>query len=600
VHRMSGDRRLPGALGLDGRGRTAVAEGDGRAAGGARRRAGRPPWLLWAGGVLLVGIGLFTLYLRQSRLAPFNSDGASNMLQANVMLHGNLLLRGWWTSDVSFYTTELPEYMLVEAFRGLRPDVVHICGALTYTLTVLLGALLARGRARGRQGVVRALLAAGIMIAPSILGGTEVFLENPDHAGTAVPILLLLLVLDRAPAGLCQQESPAGLCQQESPAGLCQQESRERWYVPVAVCLLLAWIQVADQLTLVAATAPVAAVAAVRLAMLAVRWRPLREFRYDALLLAAAGLSIEVARAAQAVLRALGGFALHPLPRQLLAPSSQFPANARMMGRTLLLLFGANMPGRAHQQLDIVARFHLIGLVIAAAAFAVALATFFTRRADRVTQIIVAGTVATLTAGIAGTELPALSHAHEVAVLLPFGAVLAGRVLPPLVPARWLAWRPGRAVAWTVLAAWLAAGLAALCYAATWAPMKPPQQALADWLAGHHYTEGLATYWQANSITVTSGGKVLVATVTADGTHVRRWETAADWYDPASRRANFVIAGTDPAADLGALPVSTARAAFGRPARQYQVGGYVVMVYDYNLLTRVQGRTFPGTFPGGG
>ena len=139
--------------------------------------------LLWAGGLLLVGLGLFTLYYRQSWLGPFNSDGASNILQAQSMLHGNLLLSGWRTSDVSFYTTELPEYMLVLAFRGLRPDVVHISGALTYTLAVLLAALLARGRATGRAGVVRALLAGALMIAPSIAGGTEVFLE--DQIGRA-------------------------------------------------------------------------------------------------------------------------------------------------------------------------------------------------------------------------------------------------------------------------------------------------------------------------------------------------------------------------------------------------------------------------------
>ena len=182
----------------------------------------RPPWLprlLFAGGLLVAGIGLFTLYLRQSLIAPFNADGASVMLQAQAMLHGNVLLSGWWTADVSFYTTELPEYVLVEAFRGLRPDVVHICGALSYTLTVLLAALLARGRAKGRAGVVRALLTAGILLAPGILGGTQVFLENPDHAGTAVLVLAMLLFLDRAP---------------------------ERWYVPVAVCGTLAWIQVGD------------------------------------------------------------------------------------------------------------------------------------------------------------------------------------------------------------------------------------------------------------------------------------------------------------------------------------------------------------------
>ena len=62
----------------------------------------------------------------------------------------------------------------------------HILGGL-------LAALLARGRARGREGVVRALLAAGIMLAPGIGRGTYVVLTSPNHAGTAVPILLTLL-----------------------------------------------------------------------------------------------------------------------------------------------------------------------------------------------------------------------------------------------------------------------------------------------------------------------------------------------------------------------------------------------------------------------
>src|SRR5215472_2131733 len=551
-----------------------------RSATSARRATGepatlRPPWLpswlprpprllrssrlLFAVGLLVACTGLFTLYLRQSRIAPFNADGASVMLQADAMLHGNVLLSGWWTADVSFYTTELPEYMLVEVFRGLRPDVVHICGALSYTLTVLLAALLARGRATGRAGVVRALLTAGILLAPGILGGTQVFLENPDHAGTAVPILAMLLFLDRAP---------------------------ERWYVPVAVCGTLALVQVGDKLSLVAATAPVAAVAVARLVMLSMRRRPLSEFRYDALLLVAAGLSVEVARLAEAVIRLLGGFRLTPLPTGLRAPLAQTPANTRMLGQIIMLLFGANSPGRSHQQIEIIARFHLIGLALAAAGLAVGIATFCTRRADRVSQILVVATLATAAAGVFSTLLPSLAYAHEVAILFPFGAVLAGRMLPPLLPARW---RPGR-VAVPALAAWLAAGLAALCFAATWAPMAPPDQALANWLVGHRYTEGLAAYWEANATTVTSGGRVLVAPVTAQATGARHWEASASWYDPSRRNANFVIAVADTSKSPGGLSVAAVRRQFGRPAGQYLVGQNVIMVYDYNLLTRLGGR----------
>ena len=150
-----------------------------------------------------------------------------------------------------------------------------------------------------------------------------------------------------------------------------------------------------------------------------------------------------------------------------------------------------------------------------------------------------------------------------------------------------------------LLAAWLAAGLAALCFAATWTPMGPPNQQLADWLSGHGYTEGLATYWQADETTVTSGGKVLVVPVTSAANSVRRWESSISWYDPAHQNANFAVAMTNPS--FGALSTKTVRKAFGRPAHQYQVAGdYVVMVYDYNLLTRLANNVFPGVEPPNG
>ena len=47
----------------------------------------------------------FAVYLRLAQTRAVNSDGAAQALQAWDMLHGNPLLRGWTTSDVSFYTT---------------------------------------------------------------------------------------------------------------------------------------------------------------------------------------------------------------------------------------------------------------------------------------------------------------------------------------------------------------------------------------------------------------------------------------------------------------------------------------------------------------
>src|SRR5580658_51926 len=122
-----------------------------RLGAGRSLRAVRGIWITRAAFVA-AGISLFIAYLGQARTMPTMSDGASQALQAWAMLHGNLLLHGWSLSDVSFYTTELPEYMLVELIRGLTPDVVHIAAALTYTLLVLLSGLLAKGTATGREG----------------------------------------------------------------------------------------------------------------------------------------------------------------------------------------------------------------------------------------------------------------------------------------------------------------------------------------------------------------------------------------------------------------------------------------------------------------
>jgi hypothetical protein len=578
-----------------------LAEVGGRA-GLRSARAARSPWrrLAWAVALAVALAALFLLSLSQSRSSALSSDGASNILQAQAMLHGNPLLRGWWTSDVSFYTTELPEYALAVAARGLSPDVVHICGALTYTLTVALAGLLARGRATGAAGLRRAGIAVAIMLAPSVLGGTEVFLENPDHFGTSVPILLVLLLLDWG-EGRDDAAAP-------------------RWYVPVAVGALLAWSQVGDELSLVAATVPIGAVCAFRLAVTLIRRRPRGELRRDGLLVAAALISVAVARIAERALRAIGGFDQRPIPSTRLASLGQVPANARLLSQSIVLLFGANKPGKPSQPLTISrhvplllsADLHVIGLVVAGAGLIAGIAAGFFGRPgrpggpgwDRVVQILVAATGVTIAAGLFTTVMQSLSSAHEVAILLPLGAVLAGRTLPssvrPLVRRLAEARTPSVRVATVTtaatvaLAGWLAVGVSEAAYGAAWPASPLPVQSVAVWLVAHHQREGLAAYWQGTETTVASGGRVLVAPVTAAGTAAKHWEASSAWYQPSRYRATFVIAGLSPISTENALSVAAARARFGRPAAEYHVGIDIVMIYQYNLLTRLNGRTFPG------
>src|ERR1700722_2137097 len=138
-----------------------------------------------AAGVVL----LFVAYLQLSRTYTENSDSANILLMSWDMLHGNVLLHGWYLSDVSFYPTELPQYAMLEALLGLHVGTAHVAAAMTYTLVLIFTVWLARGprdRAAGRTAGPRMALTGTLMVAPQLGVGVFVLLMSVGHIGTAV------------------------------------------------------------------------------------------------------------------------------------------------------------------------------------------------------------------------------------------------------------------------------------------------------------------------------------------------------------------------------------------------------------------------------
>ncbi len=242
-----------------------------------------PRKALAAAAVVAAGVLLFAGYLRLSGTVVVGSDGGTIALQAWDMLHGNVLLHGWAMSDVSFYPTELPEYVLVERLHGLSPETVHIAGAVTYTIVVLLAALVAKGSAakdgaEGREGVTRALIAAGIMLAPAPGFGTSTLLLSPDHFGSTVPVLLMWTVFSRGvptnppgppPATPPVTVSPArkarwAVAGRRSRSSLALAAALPSVSLPVAVGVILAVGVVADPLVEVTGVAPIVLICGIR------------------------------------------------------------------------------------------------------------------------------------------------------------------------------------------------------------------------------------------------------------------------------------------------------------------------------------------------
>jgi hypothetical protein len=448
-------------------------------------------------------------------------------------------------------------------------------------------------------------------------------------------VLVLLLLLDGA-------EGRSEGRQEGRSEGRADDRAGGGWLIPVAACAVLAIADVGDKLTLATAILPLGIVCAVRLIAGRLASRRLTKRRLttgrpttgrlamrrraqvllDRRLLLAAAVSVGLAELANLAIPALGGFVLRPVNGVALAPLSQVPAHARLLWQAIVILFGANQPGATHQPqlisahtlLALMAAFHVIGLLLAAAGLAAGLASLRSRHAGRATQVLVVSVLVILAFGVFTTLVQSRSYFHEVAPLVPLCAALAGRVLVPLagrvlVPLagrRWLTRWPGPpCLPALALGAWLALTVAELCYTATWPALRPAQQPVAAWLVSHHQRAGLASYFQATSTTVTSGGQVLVAGITLPAGAVAgqpaseraaayRWESSADWYQPARHDATFVIAVTGSTASAGGLPVQAVRASFGPPVAQYRVGNDVIMLYNYNLLTRLTPTTFPG------
>jgi hypothetical protein len=544
------------------------ASATGAATAGGRHAAWPPPGgkrrarLAWAAGTVAAAVVLFTCYLLQSRTVAVGSDGASQALQAWDMLHGNPLLRGWWVTDVSFYTTELPQYMLIESVRGLSADVMHIAGAMTYTLLVLLAAFLARGRARGAEGLARALVAGGIMLAPQLGSGTGTLILSPDHTGTGVPVLLILLFIDLAPA---------------------------RWYVPVLAGLGLAVTALADAMALFVVVIPLALICAIRVFQGVVSRREgLRAHWYELSLAAAAAASVPVEMAATALIRALGGWQVHGL-RTAFARPGLLPGNLRLTGEGLLELFGADFIGAGSARAVVFAVIHLIGVALVIGGFAVAVRRFF-RRDTLIEPVLVTGIAIDVAAYLTGVQAVNMLSTREIAPVLPFGAVLAGRLLAGrLAGAR----RPGggrfggAAGLRYGLAAALACYAAMLGYAAAQPAAAPQYADLTAWLTGHHLTSGLSGYSQANIVTASSGAAISLRPVAAKGKYLtaRTWNASSTWFDPARHSADFLVLSS-----FGAYEVSgrEAVATFGRPARTYRYRDYTIMVWPENLLERLR------------
>jgi hypothetical protein len=543
-----------------------------------------PPGARWRWGslsaYLLAGAILFVAYLRLSETYGLNSDSANILLMGQDLLHGHLLLHGWYMSDVSFYPTEIPQYALLESFLGLTMQTAHVAAAMTYTLVFLLAVLLARSGSSGRAAWVRTLIVAGIMLAPQFGLGVFALDLSVGHIGTSVPLLLTWLFLDKMP---------------------------RRWYVPVLTAVLLAWALFADPIVYVVGVGPLGLVCAARVLRALVKgtghWTQRVAGAWFDLALGAASVAATIlVWAANNVITTLGGYTINRLPFYF--TPVQYLHNDAPAAWKVLQIFGANYAGLDGVWLAL-AFLHMASVLVVGWALARAARRFFgISLTDQVLAAAIVLNVVLYLLTNASDEA-----AHEVAVIVPFGAALAARVLIPVVTARTRKTaeaegaRPARArrvrlAAVVAGAAVLAGYTAGFGYELTQPSVPAANTSLASWLLEHHLTYGLSGYWTSSSVTVDSGQRVKVRALMQYTLKRDLWMSNADWYNPKKHYANFVVLDSKPGNFSHWEPRYLIRKYFGIPATTYQTGPYTIMVWHRNLLNAIPDRVPPGIAPG--
>src|SRR6266566_3853424 len=502
---------------------------------------------------LLSGLVLFVAYLRLSETYGLNSDSANILLMGWDLLHGHLLLHGWYMSDVSFFPTEIPQYALLESLLGLHMQTAHVAAAMTYTLTFLFAVLLARSvgpggrpprtpRSQGgspppRTPLARTLIAAGIMLAPQFGLGVFALDLSVGHIGTSIPLLLTWLLLDRMPP---------------------------HWYVPALTAVLLAWVLVADPITYVVGVGPLGAVCAARVLRGLVKgsghWTDrIAATWFDLALGAATVAATALAWIANNLLSAMGGYVVNRPPFYL-TPWGHLHHNASAAWK-VLQIFGANYAGLSGIWLAL-AFLHMASVLVVGWALARVARRFF--RVSLVDQVLAAAIVLNVVLYLLTNASD--EAAHEVAVIVPFGAALAAGIVV------------------------LAGYTAGFGYELTQPSAPPANTSLASWLAEHHLTYGLSGYWTSSSVTVDSGQRVKVRALMQYTLKRDLWMSNVDWYNPKLHYANFVVLDSQPGNFSHWEPRALVRRYFGVPAQTYHTGPYTIMVWHRNMLKDIPGQ----------
>ena len=492
-----------------------------------KRFAESNPKLAGAGGLVLCFLVLVAVYTRLSLTGSKNSDDAALVLEARDILRGNILLHGWTLPLDTFYTTDIPLYVVGALFATDHATPMYVIPAAEYALIVVLCIATVWKRVPAVSKAISVLFIISIIVFPALTFG-------PPTEGGGDHVIVLIFLL--AAFWLL---------------------SSDRF---VAAAIVLALADIGDPLAVWIGNL---AIGAVGLRMLTIeRRRAIRMLT----VVAAAGI---IWKLADLLIRHFGGFQISAgLAKDEFVPLSKLSANLYQFVASVLVIFDANFFGRQVESFATM----LVLVHFALLLFMVWAVVRLIRRSlagewEIMTELLWMTMAADAAAFILSAHPGDLASARYLVPLLIYGTLLVAlawsalgierKYFQYLLPVILLSY----AVGFTIR---------------TMAPIAANPTDAVEYIESKGLKEGYGSYWSAGILTVMSNGDLHVRQVTPGPGGVLvpyRWLSAAQWYDaPDARFAVFDSREFIP-------DISRAVMMWGQPQEIKTIDGYHIAIW---------------------
>lgn len=498
---------------------------------------------------------LFVILICQ-RAYLLDSDKAIHLLQAQDILHGNVLLNDWVLSGVTFFTTDLIFYEIAYLIFGVSNQAVILAGALMIAGCGCFMAWLAC-RHCGKSRLQKLVLAAILICLPNV----PALIYLRVHAGMICFSVLCYILVDNII---------------RASADPCGQKGKKQGAKAALLFALMSLSTFSDMLTAVICVLPLIVFCLGRLSFSSAK----NDRTYLYLLFAAAASLIAAVLIDKAFFLLSSADKNAYIGQRSFTSVEQWGARTAALLNELMNLFGAGFTERplgSLMALIKLCRFFL--LLLGLVQWVRTIINFLRGKETDTLCTLTALGVAFCCAAYIFTDMAATRYISSVPGAL---MVLLIREYDDLFS--FTAFK--RPVILLALVSFCVLTLGSRVY--TYATLeKDPQhfEQLADFLTEHGLEHGYALFWDAAVTTVSSGEKTVVAHVnsTPDKIVNSYWFMKRDWY---RQDANFIVANEKPddSTPVGHRSLrEQAIRQFGPPEKEYELEEFRILVYDHPL-----------------